>query len=170
MNAKMRSFVDGILLSLPGIPMPFAVSKEPVAYLYNGVQLPGLPEWDKDEYPYAVISYDDDNTYPYGFTAHNFESYVGVTDSGTTMLKTRSSGRAITYRFIGGTWGYYAEFGGSPNSAYKGNVMYASRIIWSNYDILNEDGSLYFAGSTPIPVYDNTDGLSVSGAVIPYGR
>lgn len=24
-------------------------------YLYNGVKLPALPEWDKETYPYAVI-------------------------------------------------------------------------------------------------------------------
>ena len=32
-------------------------AKTPDGYSYNGVQLPKLPEWDKEMYPYAVISY-----------------------------------------------------------------------------------------------------------------
>jgi hypothetical protein len=36
--------------------------KTPIAYLYNGVQLPPLPEWDREKYPYAVIVADDYQT------------------------------------------------------------------------------------------------------------
>ena len=45
MNGKMRSSVMGLILSLFSSPLP-EVQKEPVAYLYNGVRLPALPEWD----------------------------------------------------------------------------------------------------------------------------
>ena len=55
MTEKMRSSVMGLILSLFSSPLP-EVQKQPVAYLYNGVRLPKLPEWDRETYPYATIS------------------------------------------------------------------------------------------------------------------
>ena len=56
MNEKMRSSVMGLILGQFSSPLP-EVQKEPVAYLYNGVRLPALPEWDREKYPFAVIWY-----------------------------------------------------------------------------------------------------------------
>lgn len=55
-----KSWLIGFALGLCGKPPPIAGSRrEPVAYLYNGVRLPKLPEYDKSVYPYAVIVYID---------------------------------------------------------------------------------------------------------------
>ena len=43
MTEKMRSSVMGLILGQFSSPLPMA-QKEPVAYLYNGVRLPKLPE------------------------------------------------------------------------------------------------------------------------------
>ena len=32
--------------------------------------------------------------------------------------------------------------------------IFANYQIWANYDILNEDGTLYLAATDPIPVYE----------------
>lgn len=34
-------------------------------------------------------------------------------------------------------------------------VVKVEDVKWSNFDILNEDGSVYLAASDPIPVYDS---------------
>lgn len=62
MNDKMRSWVMGMLLGQVSSPLPMTQTpeqKEPVAYLYNGVELPDINEvWTdelKAEYPYAHL-------------------------------------------------------------------------------------------------------------------
>ncbi|MBR5862186.1 MAG: hypothetical protein IKZ08_02550 [Bacteroidales bacterium] len=54
----LKSWLIGLIVGLVEKPMLLnAVKKEPIAYLYNGVQLPKLPEWDKEQYPYAAVYY-----------------------------------------------------------------------------------------------------------------
>ena len=117
-------------------------------YLYNGVKLPALPEWDKEMYPYAWlldcgrVSWSNFRVY---------ELYVLGKPS------TRDE------------WGILSL--PAPWNKYDLNVFDDERItewevgspcyidhhltaypIWTNHDILNEDGSLYLAASDPVPV------------------
>ena len=69
-------------------------------FLYNGVKLPALPEWDKEKYPYAAM---------------NLGANYGVL--------------------------YLLD-----------NALMAKQFQWANFDILNEDGTLYLAASDPVPV------------------
>lgn len=46
----LRQFILGLLSELTA-----GSAKEPIAYLYNGVRLPKLPEWDREVYPYAYL-------------------------------------------------------------------------------------------------------------------
>lgn len=113
-------------------------------YLYNGVELPALPEWDKEKYPYAVIV---DHTTQYSLVITS--TAVVVSASGYSL---RHPSGNLTSFYIGNTklirpgernWG---EFNFSSTSLYSG------KAFWANFDILDEDGSLYLAASEPIPV------------------
>ena len=114
-------------------------------YSYNGVKLPALPEWDKESYPYAVIMFHSPNQYSFVITS----TAVVVSASGYTLKHPSGN---LTPFYIGNTelislgernWG---EFDFVSTSLYSG------KAFWANFDILDEDGSLYLAASDPVPV------------------
>ena len=120
---------------------------EPVAYLYNGVRLPKLPEWDKTKYPYAFISYS-----PVGFwTFFASPVEVFVRDSGVypTGNDTHFGVSCSTPMFDDNptTWGELGTNGFGPNA---GKII----PLWCNFDMCNEDGTLYLEASKPVPVYE----------------
>ena len=141
--------------------------KEPVAYLYNGVRLPKLPEWDTEGYPNAVIFEHGLNSdiYVPGFGAWVSEKEIFV------RCRTSSAGDAIVEirtqpPLMHMDYGHGEEVwdGGSKEwtqtSYVVGQTLYnndvqKSRIVWANHDIFEEDGTLYFAKcADPIPVYE----------------
>lgn len=139
--------------------------KKPTAYLYNGVRLPALPEWDRGSYPYAVIAKNDYTAYLYLSTCpmkyHYYTNYIAhlvSTDDGYAMLykgmedgevfdswnraEIVESGSAFTSPF---TAGYHAMQLNGPSY----------ECLWANYDVIdNEDGTLRVAASEPVPVYE----------------
>lgn len=125
--------------------------KLPVAYLYNGVQLPALPEWDKEVYPYAVI-------YKWLTYARMYiyeqKPYITTGDNGLTYLNL-SSGSKYVYKGINAInnpingWNANEEY-----TAEDGQTQHTYGVIWSNFDLLNEDGTVYLAASAPVPVYE----------------
>lgn len=142
----LKSFLTGLALGLSGKPLP-PVKKEPVAYLYNGVRLPKLPEWDKEMYPYAYISMKSDGT-PYIFISSNPASYYP-------------------------NWGWAVTVGAwfAPLVAYANEVPWVSaedeggvyihlerydtwKLVWCNTDVVTQTGSVFMAASEPIPVYE----------------
>ena len=149
MNAKMRGFVNGILLGVVGKPFPITQGeKEPVAYLYNGVQLPPLPEWDKETYPYAAMFRNMDTYGVYCFSKQPFTYSVNRYGVITIYHGTTSDTPApyLSVEYDDGHWVTNSKTGASNRSL--------SLYIWANYDILNEDGSVYLKASEPIPVYE----------------
>ena len=160
MNVSVRSFKEGLALGLTGKPLHLAQS-EPVAYLYNGVRLPKLPEWDKTAYPYAVISQlpvDSDvdyelAVYPNPATISDTTWWDGVSNT----LVQKPSVPVYYYGFnIGdadwrsGTLTNYDVGIVTPVSINGGNFP----LIWSNTDLkMESDNSVYLAGSDPVPVY-----------------
>lgn len=123
------------------------VWREPVAFLYNGVRLPGLPE---SELPYVVIYYDASvNEY------RLFASSAPI---------VRPEGRPAVYVVRGGNILY--RLYKNENSVF---VLYIEResssdldvvssqdtLVWSNTDIITEDdGSVVFEYTEPVPVYE----------------
>ena len=78
--------------------------------------------------------------------------YVYTADNGSTYYGSRDG---CDYYYLG------AEYEGSTtgwtfNALYedKDGISLPKNIKWANFDILNEDGTLYFAGSEPIPIYE----------------
>ena len=113
--------------------------KKPVAYLYNGVQYPPLPEWDKKTHPYVFIGHNFIMT-PILYVAS--EITHGYDDSGIWVVY---GVRIATYDRTANAW---TESDGAES------YQNVSRIDWANFDVLNSDGSVYLAASDPIPVYE----------------
>lgn len=125
----LMELIMGILSELNA-----GVNREPIAYLYNGVRLPKLPEWDRGVYPFAVIFASgafwimtelpyissEGNTY-----ALSAQYKIYTVQNGEYVLKSSSSG-----------------------------VQVGSAPIWSNSDLYNSNGTLYLEASDPVPVYE----------------
>lgn len=121
-------------------------------YLYNGIELPALPNWDKTLYPYVYItngflgigrSYVCFQTIQYGENANGYYSLIIPAGTGMSGLYSDNqwSEPTVTTEDKSIT---------IPNEAW----------IWANFDVLNEDGSVYLAATDPIPVPTITDPVS----------
>lgn len=128
-------------------------------YLYNGVELPALPEWDREAYPYAWIAkapYNDDyysliistgecdyrSWKDYGSMYYLYPVDVPITVKAAYLYKGE---------FETGEWNFTWE------KTYEENIVHTSSglglPVWSNFDVINhDDGSIYIAASDPIPV------------------
>lgn len=117
---------------------------EPVAYLYNGVRLPKLPEWDRTVYPYAVIRVTSDGNY--GLLIASAPFYFGE-----NSLQFKGDGCGYQYKVADSMWtenGSFAIFADYTK-------LSGFTPIWGNHDVLSyEDDSLYIAKSAPISVYE----------------
>ena len=147
MNEKMRSCVMGLILGQFSSPLPRA-QKEPVAYLYNGVRLPKLPEWDREKYPYAYIWFGSTLKRLYVLSE---ASHMTMTDSGGNACIGAEAGTTymVANTYVGNaTWGSFTSY-----TEEEPKVL-SSSVGWANYDIRNADGTLYLSASEPIPVYE----------------
>lgn len=112
-------------------------AREPVAWLYNGVRLPKLPEVEGcpegmvfEPYPGEVWL--DLGT---GFSAHNSTAFY-------------VEGPCKLYQLSGGAWVVLGEFDGRQSTNYSMNP------IWASADIPAYDGTVYLEASDPVPVYE----------------
>ena len=141
--------------------------KQPIAYLYNGVQLPPLPEWDKVKYPYAFIW-----------------EFVGI-------YKLSVFDTPLRYGIVNGEHCIYLSAGAEgllynsklTDGEYKSWEYVKEEIIaesveltpfWANHNVISDsDGSAYLEASDPIPVYEPDEpekqliGYSYNGVVLP---
>ena len=133
-------------------------------YLYNGVELPDLNTvWtDKEAYPYATL-FALQGTKKGKFALlltscpTKFVSYT-ENDILVNAIYSVKECNTISYNtdippveFIYLKTSYYED------SALLAGLYYSSTgtvkdVLWSNYNILNEDGSVYLAKTDPIPV------------------
>lgn len=108
-------------------------------YLYNGVELPALPEWDKETYPYALLK-------AYGEIIELIVSTVPYTSNGTY---TFTAGEAVSYEHSNGEWTEYKTYSAERVSA-------SFSYVWTNTNIYSYNGeTLYHAASEPIPTPEN---------------
>lgn len=129
-------------------------------YLYNGMEMPPLPEWDKEAYPYAFLWYDKGwlltkaHLYLLSEIVYKTltESADGYTGGYPYVLVTRELHASST--LSSGVWSAWTDFAEYPN--YETGVLslfnagYADEKKWANFDILNEDGTVAVAASYPI--------------------
>lgn len=123
-------------------------------YLYNGIELPKLPEWDKEKYPYAVISYTDIGYSKYYllrvFSALDYSPYTDnwglmyYNDNARAKCVVEESGVSAEEPL---SWGDFEYTEGNADSTV---VFGFSGVKWTNTDLLNADGSVSLAASYPI--------------------
>ena len=146
---ERKSFEEGIILALVSPPIPHVVRKQPIAYSYNGVILPKLPEWDKTVYPYAVIgkvsNYPDVYILVMGENAPTYSS-----DTGKVTIAMSSTAKPLQVAKCASP---YSAWGGVADWSYH-MCDFWTDFYWTNTDILDEDGTVYMAASEPIPVYE----------------
>lgn len=145
------SFLKGLALGLAGKPLEFAPGKEPVAYLYNGVRLPKLPE---SKYPHAYINkyttIDLKKRYSIIFTDKPVADHTGNIYCEDVYYTQYNCYEAD---ITNGVWTLavedkFTDIVGSTHGP-------VSQIIWSNYDILYADSTVVsFEASDPVPVYE----------------
>lgn len=146
MNSKMRSCVMGLILGQFSSPLP-EVQKEPVAYLYNGVRLPKLPEWDKETSPYVYMHSDLVLNRRYIRVLSNLNFLV---NSDGLWGLSHYPKYLQCYCFVPtGKWSEWEEQEGAESGG-----MSVSKIAWANFDVPNEDGTVRLEASEPIPVYE----------------
>lgn len=118
------------------------------AYLYNGVKLPELPEWDRAAYPYAVI---DEAVLRGVYRLHLFEHlpYAKTTESGGCYYGPMD-GSTYVYKGIVSETDHYWDFNAAQPDD---DGIYTKNVVWCNFELLNEDGTTYLEASDPVPLY-----------------
>lgn len=148
-----------------------AVEKQPIAYLFNGVQMPPLPEWDREMYPYAAILGDSAGNF-WNYSTRLILSTVPLLYAGDNILYWSAmygtaAGSSIAYEWsnlndsmlITYEPGFIRaenldetfEAGGGASA--RG---LANNLLWANYDVYKHPSgtTLVLAASDPIPVYE----------------
>ncbi len=154
MNRK--SFEEGIILALVSPPLPHVVKKQPIAYSYNGVILPPLPEWDRERYPFAHIE-DISNgkalsvslvctDKPLGFN--------GSTSSPMYVSNPKERFEYIKYDLVDNGENV-ADAIPEEESGAEGIIGVPSWVVWANYDFMGwNTNTVLVAASEPVPVYE----------------
>lgn len=126
-----------------------------VGYMYNDAgPFPALPEeWDKQAYPCVYI------TGPHNSLFKNiaYVTSIPLRYYPAEEVMRSADGSIFSYKSIIMTednagedyWFFNPHDAGDDYDL----PMTIDKLFWSNYDILNEDGTLYLAASDPIPVY-----------------
>ena len=132
--------------------------KTPIAYLYNGVQLPDINAVWTDEmkalYPYAYM-YEMAGFGAYMIAFASFEMYKDG-----KQIFTKTAGEVIHATYLPGMYddwysdGIAQEVKENELAFDEEEDQFFTAISWTSHDILNTDGSVYLAASEPVPVYE----------------
>lgn len=135
-SPSLQSLMTFFALGIAAQPMLTSEKQEPVAYLYNGVKLPALPEWDRERYPYAHIGVMDS----YGRYAFAAESKALTVLGNIYVTKPEvnySCESSVDTWVAGGLVSF---------TAYK--------VLWANHDVIDANGNLLLDASDPVPIYE----------------
>lgn len=123
-------------------------------YLYNGVELPELPEWDRETYPYASIRYDGTQFWVHAQTqAEKIVRYDDVFGY-VYMVESYTTGKQWSLD-DSGTWKLWDIIYGikADTECYSYQKTTEDYAVWTNYDVIWADtGDIFFAASDPVPV------------------
>ena len=116
-------------------------------FSYNGINLPPLPEWNKEKYPVAYIYL---NTLTGNYV-------LGVCDSYIYEHDDEGDYRVGAYKYRT-TTGNNGAWGEPPDNYDNGTIWLTDVgtdfIIWTNTDILYENGTVATKATEPKPVYE----------------
>ena len=146
------AYVSGMVARMCGRRTPYPYSAPvPVAYLYNGIRLPALPEWDREKYPYAAIGKWSDvyqlyfSTVPLTYRNVNPNTwYFDATEDGEALVYQTTTGAMI-----------WEEHEARTFTAGHAVYVMLGKPHWASYDInRSTSGNIVLAASEPIPVYE----------------
>ena len=147
----IREWVTWLIAGLCSRPLPIGIpGRTPVAYLYNGVRLPALPEWDMEALPCAAVF--DLNDDMYMLILSNLPLLYRTSSyylSGTSILAymcIKDPNIASGAGFTANTWAFYHE-------ETLDTIMYMTGVFWRNLDGYDDNGNA-LAASDPVPVYE----------------
>lgn len=154
---QLRSWISGLVIGLASNPVPMnKIDKIPVAYLYNGVRLPPLPDVDRTKYPFVYIWYN--TAFQGGYcvifssvTFHRIFVHYDILDSDGWQMLANEDGNIIRY-FMWLSKGEFAWELNASESILRDDVQ-GDDPIWANYNVLDENGETVLAASEPVPVY-----------------
>ena len=112
--------------------------REPVAFLYNGVRLPGLPVVEG----YAFL------TLRLGiYTLYFSDFYEFGANSETGNWQVRIPEGNQMYQVT-------AENEWQKQVSTAARAINYENILWANFDVINPSGYVHMAASEPVPVYE----------------
>lgn len=116
--------------------------------LYNGVELPALPEI-ANSYEYAWLLLATPNGTPQLLLANGSGKFSYSSENGDGIFLWFTTGMLCLP--VGETWIESDEVTSDGNDLLTISASPAE-TFWANFDIYNEDGSLYLAASEPVPI------------------
>ena len=128
-------------------------------YLYNGVELPELPKWDKETYPYAVIVEVLLLGTPASWELYLTSTPLAASTESKKYLKATADGHGVKYMIDLSQdhtdWTDESDVeltsGADVVSIDKDLMMTTHALRWCNYDVFNyEQDTIYLAASYPI--------------------
>lgn len=119
-------------------------------YLYNGVELPALPDWDKEVYPYAWIDTVTMTRATHELWLVKDVDLTAFSASGTTSKKNyfKMYECLVADGVVPTEWTLYT----SKEEMDSASTVSCTRTIWTNTDMSYSDGTLILAASEPVPV------------------
>lgn len=143
---------DGYLYLAKSDPIPVTGL---VGYSYNGTVLPNISvvytDELKEEYPCAYIYKGTLFTGGISYYLHltTADPYYGVSDSEKWCIGRRAGDKSYWwYDGLSDNFEFHYDW---TNEGVMANM---DNLVWANFDVLDEDGSVYMAASDPIPVYE----------------
>lgn len=118
--------------------------KLPIAYSYNGVVLPELPNLNR---PYAVVTKNvAEGTYWLRISAEKTYQPEFAIGLGNYITPTPSD----LYGIDGDGWSLLRTEEEGSTTVQLGTTDF----VWANHDILSNEDTVYLEASKPIPVYE----------------
>lgn len=118
-------------------------------------KLNALPVWNQSIYPYAYVTYgvETGGISLAVYTDRKYSVWMSGTgiESDTDYGDLNIDGYKSIYRYIDGAWSLYAEHVEEDMTATS--FRYLSIHLWSNVDITNGDGRIYFKAPGAFNVY-----------------
>ena len=128
-------------------------------WLYNGNALPPLPDWDKETYPYALISLRR-SIGTYYLSVHKAihyheapslvgtKTYFGDDTPGTALLYTWQEGQTAWALFDKDFWSICVDRDDTVKDI----------ALWANFNLLYADEEMYVAASEPVTTESESGG------------
>lgn len=148
-NTDLRDYANDTLYLGASEPVPCNAQGEDssTSYLFNGVQLPALPAYDKSVYPVALITKDDK-----GYWLELCPALIYRTREGKYEVGVAKPSKDCRIEYGDNAWSDF--FTVTSIDTWLSEVG-SDYIIWTNTDIMYADGTIALAASDPVPVGGN---------------